>query len=198
VGLGIFLANAAQCLLRRDLVHADIKPENILCVGDYAQLSFKLVDLGSAAEIFSITSRAGTPSYLAPERFQETPVSERTEIFAIGVTLYEALTGTLPYGSIERFQTPVFHTPKRAMRINPNIPPWLDAIIMRSIAVRPERRYQHYSELAYGFTHPEQVDPYFEENAPLLERNPLAFYKAGFFTLLVFTLWLVIKLLASR
>ena len=57
-------------------------------------------------EFFSVTSRAGTASYLAPERFQEAPISERTEIFAIGVTLFEALTQAFPFGEIERFQTP--------------------------------------------------------------------------------------------
>lgn len=198
VALGRFLVEAAQKLLRLDLAHGDIKPENILCVGDYARLSFKLVDLGSAAEVFSITSRAGTASYLAPERFHGAPVSERTEIFAIGVTMYQALTGKLPFGSIERFQTPVLSPPKRAARWNPNIPPWLDSVIARAIAITPERRYQHYSEMAFDLNHPDEVAPFFEDNAPLIDRNPLAFYKMGFFILLALALWMAFKLLSKR
>ena len=78
-----------------DLVHGDVKPENVLVLRSYDAVDFRLVDFGSVTELFSITSRAGTASYLAPERFHEAPISERTEIFAIGVTLYEALTGAL-------------------------------------------------------------------------------------------------------
>lgn len=194
IALGRFLCESSQVLLRHDLAHGDIKPENILCIGDYAKLAFKLVDLGSAAELFSVTSRAGTPSYMAPERFHSAPVSERTEIFSIGVTLYQSLTGALPYGRIERFQTPVFHAPKRPARINPNVPPWLEAVILRAIARKADQRYQHFSELAYDLAHPDRVEPWFEDSAPLLERNPLAFYRAGFYILLVLALWMLLKL----
>ncbi len=197
VSLGKFLASAAQTLLRLDLAHGDIKPENILCEGDYTSISYKMVDLGSAASIFSVVSRAGTASYLAPERFHGAPLSERTEIFAIGVTLYQALTAKLPYGEIERFQTPAFSAPKRLSKINPNIPFWLDAVVHRAIAIKPERRYQHYSELVHDLAHPDRVQPFFEEGGSLLERNPLAFYKTGFFILLLTTLTLALLLLAA-
>ena len=193
VALGRFLAEAGQTLLRHDLAHGDIKPENILCIGEYERLSFKLVDLGSAAEIFSVTSRAGTASYLAPERFHESPLSERTEIFAIGVTLYQSLTGVLPHGSIERFQTPSFHPAKRPARLNPNIPPWFDAVILRSVAIRPDRRYQHYSEVSFDLANPDKVEPFHDRDAPLIVRNPLGFYRAGFYTLLILVIWLLLK-----
>ncbi len=198
IALGKFLAEAAQTLLRLDLAHGDIKPENILCIGDYTSISFKLVDLGSAAALFSVSSRAGTASYLAPERFHGGPICERTEIFAMGVTLYQALSGKLPYGQIERFQTPVFHPAKRLSKINPNIPSWLDAVVHRAIAIKPERRYQHCSELAHDLAYPQRVQPFFEADTPLLERNPLVFYKTGFFILLLTTLWLAFKLLTQK
>lgn len=198
VSLGKFLVEAAQTLLGLDLAHGDIKPENILCIGDYKRLTFKLVDLGSAAPLFSVTGRAGTASYLAPERFRAAPISERTEIFAIGVTLYQALSGKLPYGHIERFQTPVFHPARRLSKLNPNTPPWLEAAIHRAIAIKPERRYQHLSEFAHDLAHPDRVQPFFEDDTPLLERNPLAFYKTGFFILLLTTLWLAFKLLSQK
>lgn len=198
VGLGKFLAGAALALLRLDLAHGDIKPENVLCIGDYAKLTFKLVDLGSAAELFSVSSRAGTASYLAPERFHGAPLSERTELFAIGVTLYQALTGKLPYGEIERFQTPAFHAPRRPSKWNANIPPWLDAVVMRAIARQPESRYEHYTELQHDLDHPERVEPWFEEDTPLLQRNPLGFYRTGFFILLATVIWLALKLAAVK
>jgi serine/threonine protein phosphatase PrpC len=178
VELGRFLLRAGQFLLARDLAHGDIKPENILVLRDQGVVRFKLLDLGSASELFSITTRAGTASYLAPERFQGAALAERTEIFAIGVTLYEALTGHYPYGEIERFQTPRFDSPpKRLTRQNSAVPEWLDSVVLRSLAPEPERRYQNFSEMMYELQHPERVVAYYRKDAPLLERNPLLFYK---------------------
>ncbi len=177
--LARFLLRVGQFLLRHDLVHGDIKPDNILVVREPAGISFRLLDLGSAAELFSVTSRAGTASYLAPERFQGGALSERTEIFALGVTLYEALTGTYPYGEIERFQTPRFTLPPRRLtKLNAVVPPWLDSVILRSLDPDPERRYQLFSEMAYEVANPERVTFLHRKDAPLLERNPLLFYKS--------------------
>jgi len=194
VALGKFLCEAGIRLLQLDLVHGDIKPENVLVIPDYDRLRFKLIDLGIAAEVFSVTSRAGTASYLAPERFQSAPVCERTEIFAIGVTLYEAVTGRFPFGEIERFQTPVFRTPKRPSALNPHLPAWLDHVIFRALSLEPERRYQHFSEMAFDFAHPDKVEPFYQKGAPVILRDPLAFYRTGFWALLALTLYLLLRL----
>ena len=198
VALGLFLAAAGQRLVRTDLVHGDIKPENILVLPDYAGVRFKLIDLGSAAEIFSVTSRAGTASYLAPERFRFAPVCERTEIFAIGVTLYESLTGAFPFGEIERFQTPVFSAPKLPSRRNANIPPWLDSVLLHALSIEPERRYQHFSEVAFDLANPERVEPFHSANAPIIERLTPRFYRNGFWALLVATLALLAVLIFRK
>ena len=197
IALGIFLLNASQHLLRFDLVHGDLKPENILVLNSYATITFKLVDLGSTTELFSVTSRAGTASYLAPERFREAPVSERTEVFAVGVTLFEALTRSFPYGEIERFQTPHFHEVKTVSRLNPNVPPWLESVLLRAISPDPERRYQNYSEMLFDLGHPERVQPFRPKNGSFLERNPVAFYRAMCLLLLLVCLSLLAKLLAA-
>ena len=173
------LLRAGQFLLSHDLAHGDLKPDNILMVTDAARPRFLLLDLGSAAEIFSVTSRAGTPSYLAPERFQGGALSERTEIFSMGVVLYEALLRTYPYGEIERFQQPNFErTPRRPTRLNAAIPPWLEAVIQRCLAPNPADRYQNFSEIVFDLNHPQDVASYTRKGAPLLERNPLQFYKS--------------------
>jgi serine/threonine protein kinase len=195
IALGKFLLEAEQDLLRFDLVHGDIKPENILVLSGYDRMQFKLIDFGSVAEIFSVTSRAGTASYLSPERFHEAPISERTELFAAGVTLFEALTGALPYGEIERFQTPRFHEPKRPQKLNANIPPWLDSVLLRSVARETPPRYQHYSEMSFDLAHPEKVIPFRFKGQGLLGRDPLLFYKAGFYLLLAVSLALLLLLL---
>jgi serine/threonine protein phosphatase PrpC len=193
ISLGKFLLNASQYLLHFDLVHGDIKPENILVCTDYDKLSFKLVDFGSATEIFSVTSRAGTASYLAPERFHEAPISERTEIYAIGATLFQSLTGVLPYGEIERFQTPEFASPKLPCRLNANIPHWLESALLRAVSPDPELRYKNYSELMFDLEHPGKVEPYHPKVTSL--KKTLLFYKIGFYVLLAVTLFLLMKLL---
>ncbi len=176
--LGEFLLRVGEFLVRHDLAHGDLKPENILVRRGAEGTMFRLLDLGSAAELFSVRSRAGTASYLAPERFRGAALSERTEIFAIGVTLYEALTGTFPYGEIERFQTPRFdQAPRRPTRLNAAIPPWLESVVLHAIEAEPERRYQHFSEMAYDLANPLRVAAHYRKDAPLLERNPLLFFK---------------------
>ncbi len=195
--LGRFLVRATQTLLSNDLVHGDIKPENILVLRGAsaagASVTFKLLDFGSAAGLFSVASRAGTPSYLAPERFRGAAMAERTEIFAIGVTLYEALAGGYPYGEIERFQTPRFDTPPRRLtKANAAVPPWLDALVLRAVEADVERRYQALSEVAFDLENPEKVAPHHRKDAPLIERNPVRFYQwvcAALVAVIVGLLW---------
>ena len=172
--------------------------ENILVVSEFDCVSFKLIDFGSVTDVFSLSSRAGTASYLAPERFRENPISERTEIFSLGVTLFEGLTRAFPFGEIERFQTPRFHIAKRPTTLNPNVPPWLEAVLLRALSPRPERRYQNYSEMHFDLEHPQQVAPFYAEDLPLLERDPLRFYRTGFFILLGAVIALLMMLLTRK
>jgi serine/threonine protein phosphatase PrpC len=199
VGLGNFLLRACQFLLQRDHAHGDIKPDNLLVLRDGAGPKFRMLDFGSSAELFTVTSRAGTPTYMAPERFFGAPLSERTELFAIGVTLYEALTNKYPYGEIERFQTPRFdHQPKSLMAQNPAVAPWLEAVILRAIAADPMQRYQNFSEMAFELNHPERVEPYHRKDAPLLERDPVRFYKLLCFALLISNVYFLVHYVLAR
>lgn len=177
IALGRFLAAAAQFLLAHDLVHGDVKPENILVVRRGVAAEFLLLDFGSVAPLFAPPSRAGTASYIAPERFTGAPHSERTEVYGIGVTLFEAATRTYPYGEIERFQNPRFTAPRRPARLNPALPDWLEAVLLHAVAAQPARRYQNYSQLTFDLNHPDQVEPFFAPDTPLLERNPLLVWR---------------------
>lgn len=194
VQLGRFLAEACIRLLRHDLVHGDIKPENILIGSSYDSVYFKLIDLGSSCEVFSHSSRAGTATFLAPERFTHAPISERTEIYSIGVTLYQSLTGQFPSGEIERFQTPAFRDPKAPATINPLIPPWLDAVILRACSIDPERRYAHFSEMLFDLANPRNVRPWHPGQMPLVERYPVVFWKIATLVFALLTLILATRL----
>ena len=187
ITLAKFLHKAEAHLLHLGLVHGDIKPENIIVYNkeDEVGVDFKMVDFGSVVEVFEVNSRAGTPSFLAPERFTGSAINESTEIFSIGVTLYWALTRKFPYGEIEPFQTPNFKQAKLASAYNKNIPHWLESIIMRSIAPDASDRYAHYSEFFYELKSPENVKPYYKKDSSFIEREPLLFYKIGFFILLM-------------
>lgn len=196
VELGKFLCRAGQFLLRNELVHADIKPENLLVFREAGEISFKLLDLGLAVPVFTDPGVSGTPSFLAPERFSGAAVTERTEIFSIGATLYEALTDCAPFGRIERFQTPHFGRVEKPSRRNPNVPPWLDGVILKCLNLKADKRYQCYSELLFGFDHPDKAPLALADEGPLLERNPLLFYRTGFWLLLILVLILLFKLLS--
>ena len=195
IQLGKFLLHACSYLLKYDLVHGDIKPENVIVLQRHGKRVYKLVDFGSIVEIFSIASRAGTPSYLAPERFMGEPISEQTEIFAIGVTLYEALTGKFPYGEIEPFQTPTFKEPKGLRHFNKTVPAWVESVVMRAIERNKERRYEVYSEMEYELTHPEKVKPYYPEGVTLFEREPVKTYRLLFIISLLFNMLFIALLL---
>ena len=187
------LLSMSQYLLKYDLVHGDIKPENIIVIERDGKRIFKIIDLGSITEIYSINSKAGTPSYLAPERFKEAFINEKTEIFSIGVTLYESLTGKFPYGEIEPFQNPTFKQTKSPKSFNNNIPDWLESIILRSVSADENLRYENYSLMNYELENPNKVKPFFNKNTPLLKRDPLKFYKIGFYFLLILNAIMWIK-----
>ena len=195
VSLVCTLLEMSQFLVKYDLVHGDIKPPNIMIAKDDDEnLEFKIIDFGSITEIFSTDSKAGTPSFLAPERFLGEAISETTEVFAIGVTLYLALTGKYPYGEIEPFQNPSFKEAKPASYYNKNIHNWLDSVILRAIAIDKKQRYSHYSEMNFELKNPTKIKPYFVKTAPLIERSPLLFYKIAFATM-TFVNFLLISLL---
>lgn len=192
VNLGRVLLDMSQFLLKSDLVHGDIKPQNIMLEADGQNITFKVIDFGSITEIFSINSKAGTPSFLSPERFLNEAICESSEIFAIGVTIYLALTKKYPYGEIEPFQTPTFKEAKKPSFYNENIPHWLDSVILRAIAIDKNQRYAHYSEMMYELKNPQKVEPFFEKNSSILERSPLAFYKSAFIVMTIINFILLV------
>jgi len=194
VKLAQTLLKMGQYLLKFDLVHGDIKPENIIVSSRGGKMTFTIVDFGSITEVFSIDSKAGTPSYLAPQRFKGEAISECSEIFSIGVVLYESLTQKLPYGEIEPFQNPTFYPPKRPKERNNNIPPWLDNVLFRAISDNEQRRYQNYSHMLYDLEHSNEVEPYHGTSTPLFERIPAKVAQYGLAIMMIINIILVLKL----
>ncbi len=138
------LSRAVGALHRRSIIHRDIKPENVH-LGDDGQL--RVLDLGVAVSGFEVAelsnaTRAGTPSYLAPELFNNAEPSAQSDIYAVGVTLYHLLSNKYPYGEIEPFQTPNFGEPTPLSRWRPDCPGWFENIILRALAADPAVRFE--------------------------------------------------------
>ncbi len=114
------------------------------------------------------------------------PVNEQTEIYAIGVTLYEVLTQKFPFGEIEPFQNPsLINASKHQVSSTLKIPEWLESVILRSLDTDADKRYRNYSEMQYELSNPEKVKPYFDKSISFIERNEMMVYKVGFITMFV-------------
>lgn len=182
IGWGLAAAHALGRLHRLGVVHRDVKPAN-LHLGDDGQL--RLLDLGVALSGSEPAEQrdlhAGTPSYMSPELWNDAPVSAQSDLFALGVTLYQLLTGHLPYGEIEPWQQQRYRRdPKPPSRLRPEVPIWLDHIVLKAVARDPAQRFETAEELVLalerGASRPLAAPP----ASPLSARDPLALWKIGF------------------
>jgi serine/threonine protein phosphatase PrpC len=157
VPAAIRLCQGLMALHSQGVLHRDIKPDNVLVTrsGDWL-----LADLGVAHVEALEESRGhvpGTPSYMAPELFDGAVATECCEVFALGVTLYECLTGKLPWGDVEPFSRPRFGPPVPLSRWNPDLPPWLESIVLKAIAPDSQERFQVLSEMSVALERKEQI-----------------------------------------
>jgi len=184
VEIGLKLAKGVYALNRQRIVHRDIKPDNILLTTDAAGSGVKLLDLGVArlpgVEEVESEDIPGTPSYMAPELFNGSRGDERSEVYAIGVTLYRLFSaGQYPYGEVEAFSTPRFTKRTPLARYRPDLPAWLDASLARATAVDPRERHGDAMELALDLEHNLAHGPAVvsARKISLYDRNPLRFWK---------------------
>ncbi|HEY5923905.1 MAG TPA: serine/threonine-protein kinase, partial [Kofleriaceae bacterium] len=130
------------------VIHRDIKPENIMLVKDGKRavlIDFGLAALRDEPAMTATGMCIGSPSYLAPERLLGQPHDVRTDLYALGVVLYEMIAGVKPFAgeSPEHTMRLALHRPPRPLRaIRRDIAPALDAVIRRALAKDPSRRFQ--------------------------------------------------------
>lgn len=177
--LGIKLARALGALHRRSIIHRDIKPANIH-LGTDGEL--RVLDLGVAQSGLEendplAAPQAGTPSFLAPEQFDHAPPSPRTDLYATGVTLYLLLTRRYPYGEIEPFQRPRFGDPVPPSRYRPDIPLWLEDVVLKSVARDPSDRFETAEELLLALERG-PANPHGPRSpSPLAKRDPVSLWR---------------------
>lgn len=189
------LLRAIGLLHRRQILHRDIKPDNLL-LGDDGEL--RVLDFGLAYCPGLSADPAhllpGTPSYIAPEAFDGEPPSPQQDLYAVGVSLYYLLTGHYPHGEIEAFQRPRFGAPTSPARYRPDLPEWLAQSLERGVSADPRRRYETAEEWLLALEHGERrglsTGP-----RPLLEREPLKVWRGIALLALLFNLMLLLVLL---
>lgn len=189
---------------RLDMLHQDLKPGNILLTDDGV---LKIIDFGATkiagiADIATPVERKtllGTKQFIAPEYLLGEPGSPQSDQFSLGVLVYQLLSGRLPYGdAYAKVRQP---SQLNRLRYRPltdfqaDIPHWVDKAIRRTVQFNPVRRYEVLSEFAADMKKP---NPAFlrEEQAPLLERHPLAFWRGVSLILLLSNLLLLYLWLA--
>ena len=177
VDLTLQILRAARYAHKHGIVHRDIKPHNVLIDQDGR---VRVTDFGIAragtSDITETGSVMGTAQYLSPEQAQGRPVDERADLYAIGIVLYELLTGQVPFDAdspVTVALKQVSELPVPPAEIVPAIPPAIDAVVLHALEKNPDRRWQNADEfiaaLETARSEPQRMPP--PPAAPVVEEH---------------------------
>ena len=164
VRIGIRIADALRYLHDHGVVHRDLKPENIMLTLDGG---VKLIDFGIALDTTlrkltwsGLSQSVGTPDYMAPEQIKGKRGDARTDLYALGVILYEMLTGVVPFHedslyAAMRKKVETLPVPPRQLR--PEIDPALEEVVLQALEPDPEDRFESAFEMREALKHPSSV-----------------------------------------
>ncbi len=162
--IGAALADAVHSVHQQEVVHLDLKPENFLLRPDGSAV---LLDFGFAhhARYPDLLSEekhfaAGSAPYISPEQLQDDRTDPRSDIFALGVLLYELATGEQPFGDPKTYagmRDRLWREPAPPRALNKDVPPWLQEVILRALHPNARKRYQSAAHVAFDLRNPAQV-----------------------------------------
>jgi serine/threonine protein kinase len=163
-GIALQVCDALDTMHKYGIVHRDLKPENIM-VDDEDRI--KLIDFGIAMKedarritFVEMSPALGTPDYISPEQVKGQRGDNRSDIYSLGVMLYEMLTGQPPYtGSnpLAVMNERLLHDPEPVRKLRKEVSPELEEILSRALERDPRRRYQTAADMAWELEHQEQV-----------------------------------------
>jgi len=180
------IVSALRAFQRLSMVHRDLKPENIILSpeGGVKIIDFGTVQVSGLDEIASPVSESGpvgAVDYIAPEYLLGEKGQHRSDIFSLGVIVYEMLTGVLPYQSprVQRASVRSYDIwqYQSALTQRNDIPSWIDLALQKATAPSPTHRYSALSEFLQDLKTPNHGMLSQLESAPLLERDPVSFWK---------------------
>lgn len=164
VRIGATIADALHSIHLQDTIHLDLKPENVILKRDGTAV---LIDFGLAhharyPDLLAEEKRfaAGSAPYLSPEQVLDTRSDSRSDIFTLGVVLYEIVTGELPFGlpqTMKGMRDRLWRDPVPPRALAGDVPPWLQEIILHCLEINAEDRYQSAAYVAFDLRNPEQV-----------------------------------------
>jgi nucleotide-binding universal stress UspA family protein len=169
VQLGAAVANAAHAMHQQNAVHLDLKPANVIIraappgqPADAVLLDFGLSFHAHYPDLLAEEMRQaiGSPAYISPEQVVGVRGDPRSDVFAIGVLLYELATGELPFGapaSQGGLRQRLWMDPRPPRALRADLPEWLQEIILRCLEPTAADRYPSAAHLAFDLSHPEQV-----------------------------------------
>lgn len=162
--LGAAMARAVHSLHQQNTCHLDLKPANVLIKSDGSAV---LLDFGLSCHAHypdllaeELRKAVGSPVWIAPEQVVGIRGDPRSDIFAIGVMLYELATGELPFGSPTTdsgLRLRLWMDPKPPRALRPDLPGWLQEVILRCLEHEAARRHPSAAHLAFDLTHPDHV-----------------------------------------
>jgi serine/threonine-protein kinase len=164
VRITLGIAEALEHVHTHGVVHRDLKPENVM-VGVNDEIH--LIDFGIAASAgarrltFAHFSQSmGTPDYISPEQVRGKRGDARSDVYALGVMLYEMLTGSVPFSGPNPFAVMndrLLNQPVPPRQLDPSITPQMQEIVYRALEREPKNRYASAREMAFDLTHQEEV-----------------------------------------
>ncbi len=197
VAAAIQITAALGRLHRLGVIHRDIKPDN-LHLGQDGR--WRILDLGTAlsgrerADLRQL--RAGTPSYVNPEQWSGSQPNAASDLFALGVTLYAWLTGSMPYGEVEPYQGGRYRRdPKPPSRLRPDAPVWLSQLLLKAVALDAAQRFETAEEMLLALERGAARPVLGPGATPLLRRNPEALWQIGLGVSVLINLLLIFWLL---